>query len=720
MLPRLVLFPLLLMLFVCGKLVHAVKGCVTYITTDDYNEKVSICDRLDTHFTLIPPTLPKEVVRLTINHQNIRVLDRRQLEHLPNLTYLNLDSNMLTVIKRDSFLPVPNLRELSLRFNNLTLAVDSFHPNALTSINTLEVLNLKRNPIGRVPAHFFYPMRNKLRSLVLAGASSDFHISTEALEGLFKLEVLDLSYNNLETLPSTFNGLFTTMHLRQLFLFGNPWRCDCSLRWLREWVDRHNTTQFFIDPRSVDISGYVVDPLLQMEPGSLENTAFPKCASPPRLAGRALFPIPSVQANPVASFEMACPPKPKRSSISVRGKFGENITLSCEFEATSVDEVLWYKNGKPIVSSSRVRVRQIFHGQVAVELFLPSIRDSDVGTYVCLLKNDFGKANVTVTLNSADAKWLHSVGISDSGFIGWLDQFNSNTLLKYFSIGAIVLVLILIILGTILYCVCKRTPKNPSKALISTPHSKSNFTELVQLNGIHSSVTSGETTYNSRRAQPPRYSPSPEMTFNPHNQPYILSFQDSHPLYSMAEHETIDLHGTNCPVHGMPKSSSSFLSNEQFFETSSPRFGTLDKSMSVYGGIATVPVSQIPEVLTTPTTSSSVVLVGEAANGTLPVVTTSDYVLCPRHGSVLASLGSPQMDGVKGGDQTSPLVRSTRTIKLSPFSPTTRSNSTIKAKHVEFADPAISTTVVEATVGDVMAPNTTTDSEKTSGFVSTV
>ncbi|KAM3179235.1 hypothetical protein ACTXT7_000991 [Hymenolepis weldensis] len=705
------------MLSACVKRVHSVTGCITFVTGDDYNAKASICERLDTHFTRIPPTLPKEVIRLTINHQDIGILDRSQLEHLPNLTYLNLDSNMLSVIKRDAFLPVPNLRELSLRFNQLTLSVESFHPNALTPINTLEVLNLKRNPIGRVPAHFFYPIRGRLKSLVLAGASPDFHISTEALEGLFKLEVLDLSYNNLEALPSSFNGLFTTMQLKQLFLFGNPWKCDCSLRWLREWVDRHNTIQYFIDPRGVDLTGFVIDPLLQMEPGSLENAAFPKCASPPRLAGRALFPISNVQTNPISPFDMACPPKPKRSSTVVRGKLGENITLICEFEASSVDEVLWYQNGHPIISTSRVRVRQLFHGQVAVELFIPGILESDAGTYVCLLKNDFGKANMTVMLTLADFKWMPGAK-SEGGFIGWLDQFNSNAVLKYSCIAAIILVLIFIIIGVILYLFCRKTPKNVVKALDNSNHSKATFTELSPLNGIQTVTVDG--TMNYRRAQPPRYSPSREISFSQHHHPYILSFQDNHPLYSMAENGTIEL-SPECPVHGLSKSSAAFLPNEKSFDSSSPRFNTLDKTgLSTYGTVTSVPEVTIP-----PATSSSVILVDD------PPVTNSDYVLCPRHGNVLAALGTPSLsDGVRKDSQISPVVRSTRTIKLNhPFPPplknSTSGNNTLKTKHVEFADTPIvtsatTTTSKTETVEDGEAAPIVVNGDKSSGFVTTV
>ncbi|XP_029814722.1 leucine-rich repeat LGI family member 4-like, partial [Manacus vitellinus] len=59
-------------------------------------------------------------------------------------------------------------------------------------------------------------------------------IEPTALRGLRGLLFLSLANNRLETLPQgLFQGLETLSHLD---LRGNPFRCDCRLRWLLSWL----------------------------------------------------------------------------------------------------------------------------------------------------------------------------------------------------------------------------------------------------------------------------------------------------------------------------------------------------------------------------------------------------------------------------------------------------------------------------------------------------
>ncbi|XP_016160855.1 PREDICTED: leucine-rich repeat LGI family member 4, partial [Ficedula albicollis] len=59
-------------------------------------------------------------------------------------------------------------------------------------------------------------------------------IAPTALRGLRGLLFLSLANNRLEWLP---RGLFQDLGtLTQLDLRGNPWRCDCRLRWLLVWL----------------------------------------------------------------------------------------------------------------------------------------------------------------------------------------------------------------------------------------------------------------------------------------------------------------------------------------------------------------------------------------------------------------------------------------------------------------------------------------------------
>lgn len=672
--PKSLLLLVLMSLLTLG--VHrtrAVKGCVTMMTGSDFSVKESICERLDTKFTRIPESLPKEVIRLTINFQMIHVLDGRQLHHLPNLTYLNMDSNKIAVIKRDAFLAVPHLKELSLRFNHLTLSVDSFHPGALTSITKLESLNLMSNPIGKVPAHYFYPMRNSLRTLVLAGANTDFNVTLEALEGVLYLEVLDLSYNNLETLPESFNGLFTTMQLKQLFLFGNPWRCDCSLKWLREWIDKHNNTQLFVDPKQqLDVNEVILDPLYQMEPvGTTENANFPKCASPSQLAGRPLVNIPGSHTKPVALHDMACSPRPMKDSLTFRGRIGDNVTLKCEFETSIVDEVFWYKNGNPLSPSSRVKVKQLRQGIISVELVFINMQQSDIGTYICLIKNGFGKANTTTILALADSGWLQNVQ-SDSD---WADPFRSNVILKYTGIAAIGIVFILITIGIAVFCLYRRNRKNGIKTVVNACHAKKSPAEIVPLNGMHPMMLDNEN--NHRYTQPPRYSPSRELPISHnHHQPYVFSFHDNHPLYPMGENELTEVSG-NCPVHGIQKSVSSYISSENPYDLRSLAFSTMDRSFTRSRNI-------VPQM--SPVTTMTSLVPSSPARETVNFDST-DYTSCPQHGSALTGQSPTPSDGET---PLSPVVRSTRTIKLTPHTKMapclTERKPPPKSKHVEFAD----------------------------------
>uniref|UniRef100_A0A5K3F0H0 Uncharacterized protein n=1 Tax=Mesocestoides corti TaxID=53468 RepID=A0A5K3F0H0_MESCO len=141
----------------------------------------------------------------------------------------------------------------------------------------------------------------------------------------------------------------------------------------------------------------------------------------------------------------------------------------------------------------------------------------------------------------------------------------------------------------------------------------------------------------------------------------------------------------SCPVHGMPKTSSPFIVNGKTFDSGSPRFNTLDKKTAGYRDTEPMSSSQMPEVMTTSTAYSPLVLVKET---TAP--NSADYVLYPKHGNVLASLSSSTNDSSHTETPLSPTVRTTRTIKLHPFTPTSK-NSTLKPKHVEFAEEPSST-----------------------------
>uniref|UniRef100_A0A0X3PN55 Ig-like domain-containing protein n=1 Tax=Schistocephalus solidus TaxID=70667 RepID=A0A0X3PN55_SCHSO len=716
---------------VCG----AVKGCVTFVDGDDYNARHSICDKTDTHFSRIPETLPKEVVKLTVNNQNIPVLDGKQLAHLPNLTYLNLDSNRLRVIHRDAFHSVPFLRSLSLRNNQLVLSAQSFNPGALIDMNYLEELNLMKNPLGRVPSHFFYPVRKSLRTLVLAGATQDFNLSLDSLEGLFEIEFLDISYNRLHTLSDAFSGLFSTMKLKKLYLFGNPWHCDCSLRWLRQWAQEHNDTQFYVDLRHTEM-GHLIDVgQVDGNPGvlSMETTNQPRCETPAHLSGRSFFPISGLPNNPVTSSEMACPPKPLSKSSNVRAKVGENVTVSCVFEALSVDEIFWYKNGYPLSSSHNVRARQAQGNKFFVDLVFQKLQQSDVGTYVCLIKNGFGKANATVTLTLSDVSWLDGLQSDSSASVSdWISKFDTNVVLKYTAIVAIGLVTLLVVVGSLSYCLfgrlCRRLKPMQRVRGAANAREKYSFSESP-INRLQ--ITDRRDSFST--ASKLGLENGTIQNKEGKHQPCILRFQDSHPVYNTANSGKKEVDILNCPIHGHPGSSPAILPAPDLALTETlddpyTQFETLDISAytdrsaahqtsqdkkdfhlqcsdygvklltlkdSTHNGQFLGPTFHPHEPLNPPAQSPppSVMLIEgvssrfETPGTTRAVVSPLEYLSCPRHGNLIAALSPPVAHASVATSETvtqvpesrestlGTMVRSVQNIRLSTPLGTTSSKA---------------------------------------------
>lgn len=124
---------------------------------------------------------------LKISYNKLTEINRRTLHGLWSLTRLHLDHNRLESIQPDAFQGLTSLRLLQLEGNRL----QQLHPSTFTTFTVL--------------AHF--------------------HIST--------LQHLQLSDNGLQSLP---RRLVETMpQLEALYLHGNPWSCDCNMRWLQDW-----------------------------------------------------------------------------------------------------------------------------------------------------------------------------------------------------------------------------------------------------------------------------------------------------------------------------------------------------------------------------------------------------------------------------------------------------------------------------------------------------
>ncbi|XP_066258867.1 leucine-rich repeat-containing protein 15-like [Euwallacea similis] len=124
-----------------------------------------------------------------------------------------------------------DLTELQLAGNPLRVSkTGPLFPKQLSRLLTLDLSNCN---LTFLPPDAFFWTRN-ITTLILSGnhfsSPNDFHF----LELLPKLEVLDLTYNNLSTFSP--REIEFNTQVTKLKLIGNPWRCDCSVANLWDWA----------------------------------------------------------------------------------------------------------------------------------------------------------------------------------------------------------------------------------------------------------------------------------------------------------------------------------------------------------------------------------------------------------------------------------------------------------------------------------------------------
>nr|XP_019958400.1 PREDICTED: carboxypeptidase N subunit 2-like [Paralichthys olivaceus] len=181
---------------------------------------------------------------------------------LTELNVLNLRGNLLTTFSENVFgFNATSLKELNLKGNRLTELSSLSRLTSLTdlilssnqlsnlpkdifrNITLLENLDLSENQLSLLPERIFYDLfsiksihlhKNNLRQL-----------DPKLFDDQLLIQQLYLSDNQLETLPLGLFDVFIMEHM--LRLHGNPWRCDCHMWYLHDWVLRNNQTIEMLD-----------------------------------------------------------------------------------------------------------------------------------------------------------------------------------------------------------------------------------------------------------------------------------------------------------------------------------------------------------------------------------------------------------------------------------------------------------------------------------------
>lgn len=211
---------------------------------------------------------------LDLSFNQISSVSKDVFQNNSLLRALSLQANMIPQLPTGIFAHLDHLEELNLRSNHISdLSADVFP-------SSLRKLILKKNALAQLHPSVFH----KLHHLTYLDLSQNklSEVSSDLFQNLILLKKLDLSENRITTLPSTvFKGLFgiKAIHLQknklislevdllkdqhdmeQLYLsmnslqsipdgffdeldfqcivqlYGNPWHCDCGIRYLSDWL----------------------------------------------------------------------------------------------------------------------------------------------------------------------------------------------------------------------------------------------------------------------------------------------------------------------------------------------------------------------------------------------------------------------------------------------------------------------------------------------------
>lgn len=138
--------------------------------------------------------------------------------------------------------------------------ITSIEDFAFYGLSNVEILDFMQCQISSALTENTFAGLSSLHTIYL-DMNQISQIEPGAFHPLTSLTDLWMSGNNLTTLESGVLGVKDVANLATLYIDFNPWNCDCRLRWLREAME--NATYVIQDPHLI------------------------KCASPPKLAGKA-------------------------------------------------------------------------------------------------------------------------------------------------------------------------------------------------------------------------------------------------------------------------------------------------------------------------------------------------------------------------------------------------------------------------------------------------
>uniref|UniRef100_A0A7N8XNF6 Carboxypeptidase N subunit 2 n=1 Tax=Mastacembelus armatus TaxID=205130 RepID=A0A7N8XNF6_9TELE len=197
----------------------------------------------------------EELIKLHLEWNRISELADGVFSVLTELKVLNLRGNLLTTFSDKVFgFESFNLKEMNLKDNKLTALsslgrltslsdiilssnqLSKLPENLFTNVTLLENVDLSENHLTSLPQRIFSNLCGiKMINLHKNNLS---RLDARLFEDQDFIQQLYLSDNQLETLPLGFLDHFAIQHTVRLH--GNPWKCDCHMWYLHDWVVRNS------------------------------------------------------------------------------------------------------------------------------------------------------------------------------------------------------------------------------------------------------------------------------------------------------------------------------------------------------------------------------------------------------------------------------------------------------------------------------------------------
>lgn len=339
------------------------KGC-----TLSYVNEIHIANCSGIGLNHIPFQLHKNIKILDLSNNVLTAIGANAFAKYDMLTQLYLQNNSIKEIQANAFTQLTQLKHLDLSVNQLKSVPTSGFPG----LSSLLVLNLKGNKLNNLSDGAFSGLPS-LTSLYLDGNYIEI-VGPDAFKGLSYLQTLELQNNNLKTMNELSVQYFTNQ-FKSFKLYGNPWFCDCRIRWLHQYL--HNSSYH-----------------------NLIHWIFakgePKCNGPSQVKDKTFS---SLDDN-----NYVCEIIMYSSDQDITLPPGDDVELYCNYYADPFEAPMWTKNGKDIVITQpeyrnyEIRTKQ--EAMVKSTLKILDFSARDMGEYKCSVENarNSGSIKFVVTL----------------------------------------------------------------------------------------------------------------------------------------------------------------------------------------------------------------------------------------------------------------------------------------------------------------------------------